>query len=155
MQFLDAPIADRLGDALLSSLPFFSSSVDVDHVLVTVLGDTAAAPVVVAMARMTVVVVVLVTVDRVGVVAVAVAAVIVVIIGGIEMVPAPERGAVLAEMSDSRSASLGSEDCSSSPPYLTSTLMGAVHGRWIGIVGTGTGARCMPRPVCSRMLSGC
>jgi hypothetical protein len=49
MQFLDAPIANRLGDALLSSLPFFSSSVDVDHVLVTVQGDGAAALVVVVM----------------------------------------------------------------------------------------------------------
>jgi hypothetical protein len=92
MQFLNTPVANRLGDALPSSLPFFSSSVDVDHVLVTVPGDAAVAPVVVAMARMTVVVVVLVTADRVRVVAVAVAAVIVVIVGGIEMVLAPERG---------------------------------------------------------------
>jgi len=103
----------------------------------------------------TTVVVVVMTVDRVGVVAVAVAVVIVVIIGGIEMVPAPERGAVLAEMSNLRSVSLGSKDCSLSSPYSTSTLMEGVCGRWIGIVGTGTDARCMLRLVCSGMLSGC
>ena len=49
MQFLNTPVADRLRDAPPSSLPFFSSLVDVDHVLVTVSGDGAAAPVVVVM----------------------------------------------------------------------------------------------------------
>ena len=107
-----------------------------------------------------VVVVVVVTVDGVGVVAVAVAVVVVVvvvvvIVGGVEMVPAPEGGAVLAKMSDSRSTSSGSKDCSSSSPYLTSALMEGVRGRWIGVVGTGTGTRCVLRPVHSGMLGGC
>jgi hypothetical protein len=105
-------------------------------------------PVPAAVAEMTVVVVVVVvvTADGVRVVAVAIAVVVVVvvvvvvIVGGIEMVPAPEGGVVLAEMSDSRSASSGSEDCSSSLPYSMSMLMEGVRGRWIGIVGTGTGA---------------
>jgi hypothetical protein len=96
-----------------------------------------------------------VTVDRVRVVAVAITAVIIIIVGGVEMVLALERGAVLAEMSNLRSMSLGSEDCSSSSPYSMSALMGGVCGRWIGIVGTGTGMQCMLRPVCSRMLSRC
>ena len=118
-------------------------------------------PVPAAVAGTTVVVVVLlVTTDGVGVVAVAVVAVVVVvvvvvIVGGVEMVPAPEGGAVLAETSDSRSASSGSEDCSSSSPYSTSALIGGVRGRWIGVVGAGTGARCVPRPVRSGMLGGC